>query len=233
MARCVSCSAPLEGYTMKCGYCGTRNDIDLTGIHEFTGRAPESSRICPRCTVTLKTIDLEIDGPFFIERCDRCLGMFFDPGEVQALLEKTVKNVFSIDYKKLAALQYESGRRESVVQYIKCPVCGELMNRVNFGAKSGVIVDQCRPHGVWLDCGELKQLMEWKKFGGELLEKRLRADRAREKQEEEERKKSEHVSYITRAQQQAGADALPFLSPSRREPDLLELMCGLVGRLFR
>jgi Zn-finger nucleic acid-binding protein len=40
-------------------------------------------------------------------------------------------------------------------------VCGELMVRRNFGETSGVVVDVCSPHGVWLDRGELGQLLEF------------------------------------------------------------------------
>jgi len=44
------------------------------------------------------------------------------------------------------------------------------MNRINFGTKSGVIVDRCKEHGVWLDGGELRHLFEWMKAGGKLLQ---------------------------------------------------------------
>jgi hypothetical protein len=40
------------------------------------------------------------------------------------------------------------------------PSCGELMNRSLHGKRSGVVVDGCRDHGLWLDAGELRQLME-------------------------------------------------------------------------
>lgn len=63
----------------KCEYCGSRNDVDLKGVHHYTTHEPESARRCPRCGVQLKTIDLKLDGRFLIERCDDCLGLFFDP----------------------------------------------------------------------------------------------------------------------------------------------------------
>jgi Zn-finger nucleic acid-binding protein len=34
-----------------------------------------------------------------------------------------------------------------------------------------VVVDQCRNHGVWLEGGELHRLMEWKKAGGQVLDR--------------------------------------------------------------
>ena len=50
------------------------------------------------------------------------------------------------------------------------------MNRVNFGTNSGVIVDRCKDHGVWLDGGELRQLFEWMKAGGKLLQQEREAE---------------------------------------------------------
>jgi Zn-finger nucleic acid-binding protein len=50
------------------------------------------------------------------------------------------------------------------------------MNRVNYGQRSGVIVDKCMHHGVWLDCGEITHLMEWKQAGGQLLDKQVKAN---------------------------------------------------------
>ncbi len=41
------------------------------------------------------------------------------------------------------------------------------MNRVNFAYRSGVVVDKCRDHGLWLKSGELIHLLEWKKAGGQ------------------------------------------------------------------
>jgi hypothetical protein len=40
------------------------------------------------------------------------------------------------------------------------------MNRVNYGQASGVIADQCRDHGVYLDAGELRRILSWVRAGG-------------------------------------------------------------------
>jgi len=37
-------------------------------------------------------------------------------------------------------------------------------------------VDRCKTHGYWLDEGELRQLQEWKKAGGELRQEKLNMD---------------------------------------------------------
>jgi len=87
-------------------------------------------------------------------------------------MENSVSNVFHIDKNKLSELQSQSFQaRGKEFKYIKCPSCRTIMNRRAFGYKSGVIVDHCNKHGYWLDEGELRQLQEWKKAGGELRQK--------------------------------------------------------------
>lgn len=198
MANCTNCSAPLPQGSIKCNYCGSRNDTDLKGVHYFTTHELESERICPRCNIQLRTIDLNINGKFLIERCDECLGLFFDPNELEALLEATVANVFTINKSQLQAVRESRTAGEQGAFYIKCPVCSSIMNRVNFGTNSGVIIDRCKQHGVWLDGGELKNLFEWMKAGGKLLqlerEEEKRKTEIRELEQEKRRLESTRSS---------------------------------------
>ncbi|OGU15988.1 MAG: hypothetical protein A2076_04945 [Geobacteraceae bacterium GWC2_53_11] len=188
MANCANCSAPLPDGSIRCNYCGSRNDIDLKGVHYYTTHELESERTCPRCGIGLRTIDLKVNGTFLIERCDECLGLFFDPNELEAVLEATVTNVFAIDRSRLDSINStKSG--DYGISYIKCPVCRNLMNRVNFGTKSGVIVDRCREHGVWLDGGELRHLCEWMKAGGKLLQQERFVQQKQIEEREQEREK--------------------------------------------
>jgi len=185
MPNCINCGAPLPLNTIVCGYCKTRQDVDLKEIHTFTLVTPDSQRLCPRCNIPLQTIDLKVSGRFLIERCTSCFGLFFDNGELEALLEKSVENVFHIDNQKLDALQEAKRHQDYAVTYIKCPVCQKLMNRINFAIKSGVIVDRCRDHGMWLDGGELRQLLEWTKAGGDFHHQKTQLEMERLKLLEE------------------------------------------------
>lgn len=189
MANCSNCSAPLPANSIICEYCKTRNDTDLKGLHHYTTHAIESSRICPRCSISLRTIDLKINGTFLIERCDRCLGLFFDPAELEALLEATVSNVFDINRSRLDDINSHMNPAKIAFSYIKCPVCSNIMNRVNFGTKSGVVVNRCRDHGVWLDGGDLRHLFEWMKAGGKLLGQEREDQQRKEAEREKEREK--------------------------------------------
>ncbi len=224
MANCSNCSAPLPADSILCAYCGTRNDIDLKGINYYTTHEADSERLCPRCAIGLDTIDLKIGGKFLIERCGQCLGLFFDPGELEALLEATVSNVFGINSNQLNNLGAIRRSAEYGAFYIKCPICAKLMNRVNFGAKSGVIVSRCRDHGVWLDGGELLHLFEWMKAGGKLLDNDRREQALAQEEREEQNRKRLDLGDPGKAC--PGSDGFASYGSTLRDedPDLFEIV---------
>lgn len=220
MARCSNCNAPLPPGSLLCAYCGNRTDVDLKGIHYYTTHENDTPRTCPRCNIKLKTLDLKLHGRFFIDRCEHCYGLFFDPGELETLLEATVHNVSGIDRSGLEAINEKREVNQYPISYIKCPVCSQLMNRANFGAKSGVIIDRCREHGIWLDGGELRQLFEWMKLGGQLLEQE-RQDQQRK--EAELREKEQRLKL--RGYQDEPSAFSEYSGPLRTsDPDLFELI---------
>jgi len=179
MARCSTCSAPLPANTNQCNYCQVRSDVDLHAKYDYSIVERSSNRICPDCETELTTIDLlsinaNNNEKFEIERCDSCFGLFFDPGEIEELLEKSVSGVFQINKKHMRSINRDRYQKDKNIRYRKCPVCQSYMHRSNFAHRSGVIIDQCRQHGVWLDSGEITHLLEWKKAGGQMLHESLK-----------------------------------------------------------
>jgi Zn-finger nucleic acid-binding protein len=228
MANCKNCGAALTGTLLVCSYCNTRQDVDLSVVHRFTVEKPQSERLCPRCHIFLQTIDLQLGEKFLIERCERCLGLFFDPGELEAFFEKTVTNVHAIDRQRLDEVQNVKRSRDYPVTYIDCPVCRKLMNRINFASRSGVIADQCRDHGMWLDGGELRQILEWVKAGGKLMQKQKELELA--KLELEQEKKNLQFKTIDQAFDHSRPE--PYRESEDFELHLLPLLDRLLKRIF-
>jgi Zn-finger nucleic acid-binding protein len=81
-----------------------------------------------------------------------------------------------------ASEMFKPGQRsfEMKVQYVRCPVCRDLMQRVNFAKCSGIILDVCKGHGSWFDRDELQHIVEFIRTGG------LDLARAKEKAELED-----------------------------------------------
>ncbi|MGZ8216631.1 TFIIB-type zinc ribbon-containing protein [Methylomagnum sp.] len=170
MSQCRQCGAPLPVDSMVCAHCGTANEIDLALIHPYTVHVPETERVCPACEAPLRTIDLHLSGTFLIEQCGGCLGLFLDTNELGTLLELAVPHVHEADPRRLRKLAEETWRPEAHCHYRRCPVCREFMQRKNYARFSGVVVDRCPAHGIWLDATELRRLLSWAKAGGLVLE---------------------------------------------------------------
>ncbi len=220
MARCKSCSAPLQANSNRCQYCAVRNDVDLHAKHQFSVFNKVSERICPHCDKHMQTIQIQLDEALFIERCDDCFGLFFDLGEMEALLNHSVSHVAGVNLAHIENINADRYRKKQEVKYIKCPVCRKYMHRTNYARKSGVIIDSCRLHGLWLDSGEITHLMEWKKAGGELLHNQQR----------------EHKPYKISSNSRSRADQ--SWQPSLRkestdlETDILNLLSYVAQKIF-
>lgn len=207
MAHCSSCSAPLPAHTCRCNYCGTRNDMDFAAVNRFTFDRQPSRRTCPDCGIPLQAVHVDTGGGIFvIERCERCFGLFFDVGEVPAFLEASVSPAFDINWREITNINEERVRANRAICYKKCPECGVLMNRVNFAAMSGVVVDQCKEHGMWLDNGELIHLMEWKRAGGQLLARQKEKEKLEQRERQGEVKVRAHYMEKSAPAESTGGD---------------------------
>lgn len=166
--NCSSCGAVLPPNSPVCQYCQARNFIDLHGVVEFSVAQQQPLGPCPACQTPLQRLDLANPAGCWLDRCPACGGLFFPPNGVGFLLEHVVAPVYAPNLALLENLQKLWYRPEKVV-YRQCPVCARKMNRQHYGHHSGVVVDRCMMHGDWLDCGEFRQLAEWKKAGGMML----------------------------------------------------------------
>ncbi|MBF0264148.1 MAG: zf-TFIIB domain-containing protein [Gammaproteobacteria bacterium] len=223
MARCQSCSAPLPANSNRCVYCQVRNDVDLHHKYNFSSTEKESTRICPGCQTNLTTINVGIKEPLYIERCSSCFGLFFDPGEIDDFIKQSVSGVFNINQEHLNNINKDRYQKNKKITYKRCPECQEFMQRKNFGQRSGIVVDRCRNHGVWLESGEITHLMEWHKAGGQLLDDKVK----QQKENEKRRRKTTKNSYTLTSDQ--------FRNEQRKDlldMDLGELIGQFIGKLF-
>jgi Zn-finger nucleic acid-binding protein len=179
--NCPSCTAPLPAGRALCSYCGTTTDVDFGGKFAPATQPPERPRRCCGCGRQMDSLNIGTpEAPFFIERCPACMGLFFDPGELDALVEREAPPIHSIDHLALTRLSELNGEP---VRYRRCPICDKTMNRINYGKSSGVVADHCRNHGVYLDAGELRRIVAWVRAGGRLAAAEKTAEEARATQE--------------------------------------------------
>ncbi len=147
---CSSCFGLMFAGSKFCGHCGIPGtDIELA----LNGGK------CPRCKKPLEGLEI---GEASLFACATCDGMWTDAATfedicAQAELQSTVLG--SLAGRKTNA-------KAATIKYVPCPSCEALMNRHNFAKASGVIVDVCKPHGVWFDAGELPAIVAFIQKGG-------------------------------------------------------------------
>lgn len=171
---CIQCLETVFEGSKFCPFCGSE-----TEPHTVSGSA--AKRKCPRCSSQLVTITASgID----LDECISCAGVWCDVDTFEAICSDKERQ--SAVLRQLDNIT--TSEDPAAIRYVPCPVCGELMNRNNFARVSGVIIDTCKPHGLWFDARELPRIIEFIRKGG------LDAAREKEKRqiaEERDRLKQE------------------------------------------
>jgi len=88
-----------------------------------------------------------------IDVCPQCAGLWLDSGEFG--FHASERDAYA---DPSIPRTYQKKPMESGKNYLKCVRCDALMIRRNFRKISGVLIDICRDHGVWLDAGELERI---------------------------------------------------------------------------
>jgi Zn-finger nucleic acid-binding protein len=149
--RCVACFALSPRDAVKCVRCGAL--LPAEALRPAGGA-------CPDCRAALVARQAGVAG---FSECPRCGGLFLTRESFDAVAKDaaTRERARAVDDVPRGAAASEPG-----FHYRPCPVCAKLMNRSNFGGGSGVIVDVCGPHGIFLDRGELTRIVDFIEKGG-------------------------------------------------------------------
>jgi Zn-finger nucleic acid-binding protein len=150
---CASCFAPMFAGSRFCARCGAEATRELL--------AEDTPLKCPRCREPMQALRL---GTTTVRECAACGGLWLDPASLQRLSDDREERAGVVSV--LAARVPASTAPPDVVRYVPCPQCEKLMNRKNFAQSSGVILDVCADHGVWLDRGELERVLGFVSGGG-------------------------------------------------------------------
>jgi Zn-finger nucleic acid-binding protein len=225
--KCGRCGAPLQVDAAKCGYCDGEITIEERGLSGvcpvcfarlLSGArfcmecgieiAPQALRtvaegtVCPRCRSSLRSRTV---GSAALVECTGCGGLWIAQEDLERICEKA-------DLEELVSRALAESPPTHPVDpgsgptYIPCPTCRDFMVRRNFGGSSGVLIDVCRGHGVWLDHRELERILEFVRKGG-LMQARTR-----------EVERLAHEAEIAKAQILAGPQSGSTFE--REAPDL-------------
>jgi len=155
--------------TMICKSCGNEVADELhCPICQAGHGTGEHASVCPQCDVALVEQDWE---GVRVLQCTECSGSFFPPRALETTLDKLRAACAIPDYASVVQEFKDRFQRKTpqALRYRGCPVCGEIMVRRNYGRVSGVIIDICGPHGIWVDQAAFVGLTDFVSRGGEVL----------------------------------------------------------------
>lgn len=132
----------------RCPFCGGGRRMERV----------EGALACPRCGGALDRLTWRKSELF---ACASCKGTWVPSADFKRLTSE--RDVIRDDD---APEEFVPGPLRRETGYLACPVCRALMPRTNFKRISGVLIDTCRDHGVWLDRGELEQIRAFIADGG-------------------------------------------------------------------
>lgn len=187
--RCGSCGASLRADSRSCDYCDAEISIEE---RLFAGVCPGcyarliskarfcmecglsvaqqvltpigEEQTCPRCAGRVRARAV---GDLSLIECAHCAGLWLEPGSLEAICEASEKKTL---VQQFLASQVASTTADTTSlpgpMYLPCMRCGQRMHRRNFGGTSGVVIDTCKDHGLWLDRGELERILEYVRRGG-------------------------------------------------------------------
>jgi Zn-finger nucleic acid-binding protein len=136
-----------------CSHCGA--------LARRATSSGDGKHACPRCKLRLQAVTV---GQTQLHECQRCGGLWADQASVEHIYADREKQVQVLG--AVQAIAPGTPNAEIKVRYLPCPYCAKLMNRVNFGRCSSIIVDVCRDHGTWFDRDELRRIVEFIRSGG-------------------------------------------------------------------
>lgn len=112
--------------------------------------------ICPSCK---KSLDRAIFYGIEVDYCPKCLGIFFEENELRLAKDEKDKNLNWLDidlWKEKAKFKISPTQR-------LCPACRLLLYEINYG-DSNIKIDLCNVcHGIWLDRGEFRMIIDYLK----------------------------------------------------------------------
>jgi Zn-finger nucleic acid-binding protein len=163
LTTCSRCGKEFNSGMRDCPFCGHPRPVEVT----------REQSTCPRCTLPLES------KPFRgqpVDVCPRCEGVWLDSGEFEILTSE--RDVFADD---TLPRHFVRTPPQGETAYLECVRCGRIMNRQNYRTISGVVIDVCPDHGVWLDRDELTELRTFVATGG--LEKAIQREALRDRME--------------------------------------------------
>jgi Zn-finger nucleic acid-binding protein len=207
--RCPSCGAAVDPEVGVCPYCKAKVDAircpwcfawscaEHDCPHCGATAPPDAGGqdlLCPSCRQELVSRTL---GGAVLSGCGRCGGVWVDAVSFKKICQDRAAQTAYLGNGTVTAAPKPSDPSASPAAYRPCARCREFMNRVNFAGRSGVVLDVCKPHGVWFDPDELGRIIQFIRDGGLDLARQRERESLEEERRRLEQAKREPLSPLT------------------------------------
>lgn len=152
---CPKCFGKLFMGMSHCPWCGTASKREPHLLQKPLN--------CPRCQKPLQGANV---GSSLLYECLNCGGLWVEVEVFERVCQAQEEQEAVLRSENIGFFSATSSEQKSAKLYIPCPVCGNIMNRMNFAGCSGIIVDWCKSHGTWFDSKELQQIVHFIQKGG-------------------------------------------------------------------
>src|SRR4051794_6617118 len=177
--NCPSCGAAVSSDKSVCEFCRAR--LKTVACTKCLGMMFAGAKFCPRCGAMAAPVEIDLAGKTtdcprcrsvlesmqigdtHLCGCGKCEGLWMAADVFEETCADAERRSLVLGYFRDRPARVNTATK---IAYVPCPDCGQLMNRSNFARASGVIVDVCKPHGVWFDADELPSIIEFVQKGG-------------------------------------------------------------------
>ena len=179
--QCPNCGANVAEDCASCEYCHAV--LTITACPSCFGAIFKGMKFCPDCGAATERCEVISNNKMKCPRCEQilapadiaatriheccsCGGFWLDAASFQKICEDREQQEKVMIYPSPARSAELKPAQRTKRFYIPCPVCGGLMNQRNFAGCSGVVIDVCKPHGIWFDRQEMQRIVNFIKDGG-------------------------------------------------------------------
>lgn len=117
-----------------------------------------STLSCPRCSTPLTTLTIEGQAAL---ACPGNHGVWLDHAQLDAIVEDATDDATDAEEARAWRASDPDPLALSTEQFWTCPACSRTLKKDIWKYGSGVVVDTCPEHGVWVEPGELERLEAW------------------------------------------------------------------------
>src|SRR5215470_3759326 len=150
--KCPNCGGETNPNSVRCEWCGSSlatvscpscfgamfvgmKHCPWCGAEAMREELPGTPGLCPRCRVNMFVVKV---GKADLSECRQCGGLWVAKSSFQQICEDHEEQEAVLGVAAHASIRDDKVSGASRM-YIPCPVCGRLMNRLNFAGCSGVV----------------------------------------------------------------------------------------------